>query len=165
MPFENYLDAHPLRGAFVANLLDRLADTLSEQGELLLQEEGLEFPARAVSSVLLIGDRGAISAADIAGALKQPHQLVTQRVDLLIASGIVERFADPDDGRRKVLRLTPKGEDQFKRLQDCLAKADRAFAALFEELECDLPDIAMRAMAALDRSSVLERVQSLQNVP
>ena len=161
----HYLDAHPRRGAFIANMLDRLADLISEQSELLLQDAGLAFPARAVSTVLLIGERGAIAAADIAGALKQPHQLVTQRIDLLIAASVVERLADPADGRRKVLRLTPKGVDQFERLRVCLAQADKVFAALFKELGCDLPAVALSAMASLEQSSVVERTRSLQDAP
>lgn len=165
MPVNNYLDAHPRRGAFVANMLDRLADLISEQSELLLQDAGLAFPARAVSTVLLIGDRGAIAAADIAAALQQPHQLVTQRVDLLIAAGVVERFTDPADARRKVLRLTPKGVDQFERLQVCLAQADRVFAALFKDLGCDLPAVALSAIASLEQSPVVERIRSLQDAP
>lgn len=161
MPKVNYFDAHVLGGAFIANQLDRLADLISEQGELLLQDAGLEFPARTVSCVLLIGERGEISTADIASVLKQPHQLVTQRVEFLITSGIVERFVDPHDGRRKILRLTPSGADQFKRLQECLEKAARAYAGLFEEIECDLPAITRRATEALEHSSVLDRVRAL----
>lgn len=161
MPIENYIDTHAVRGAFVANQLDRLADLISDQGELLLQDAGLEFPARAVSCVLLIGERGEVSTADIANVLKQPHQLVTQRVEFLIASDIVERLVDPRDGRRKILRLTPSGADQFERLQECLANAARVFADLFEELECDLPAITRRVTEALDHNSVLERVRAL----
>ncbi|MEP2987887.1 MAG: hypothetical protein ABJN65_17890 [Parasphingorhabdus sp.] len=161
MPKENYIDSHLLGGAFIANQLDRLANQISEQGELLLQDAGLEFPARTVSCVLLIGERGEISTADIASVLKQPHQLATQRVELLITSKIVERFVDPHDGRRKILRLTPSGADQFERLQESLAEAARAFAGLFEEIECDLPAITRRATEALERSSVLDRIKAL----
>ncbi len=161
MTIESYISTHALRGAFVAYQLEHLADLISEQGELLLEDAGLEFPARTVSSLLLIGEHGEISTADIANILKQPHQLVTQRIELLITSKIIERFVDPNDGRRKILRLTVRGADQFKRLQDCLAKAVRAFAVLFEELECDLPVLTQLATKALNQKSVLERVRAL----
>ena len=161
MSEENYIDAHALRGAFVANQLDRLADLFSEQGELLLQDAGLKFPARTVSCVLLIGERGEISTADIANELSQPHQLVTQRVELLITSGVVERLIDPQDGRRKILRLTRGGVYQYESLQECLEKASRAFAELFKEIKCNLPAVIRRASAALDHSSILERTRVL----
>jgi DNA-binding MarR family transcriptional regulator len=157
---DTYTDNHPLRDAFVANLLGRLADLIVAQGEELLQDADLNFPSRAVSSVLLIGERGKISAADIAEALNLPHQLVTQRIDLLIDLKIVKRVGDPKDGRRKILALTARGAQQFERLKTLLASADRAFKVLFNEIECDLHAVAARAMDALTKHPVLDRVRA-----
>ncbi len=157
-----FVDSDPWREAFVANLLDRLAGQIVEQGDDLLGDAGLIFPSRAVSSVLLIGQRGTISTADIAKTLDQPHQLVSQRIDLLIKFGVVERTDDPGDGRRKLLKLTRRGRDQYRRLQPCLSEATQAFVELFAEIECDLSAIAMRAMSALDRRSILDRVNDMK---
>lgn len=162
MATNTYTDTHPLRGAFVANLLGRLVDMIVAQGEDLLHDAGLDFPSRAASSVLLVGERGNISAADIASALDQPHQLVTQRIELLIDLKIVKRVSDPKDGRRKILALTNKGTQQFMRLQTRLTNADRAFEILFKEIDCDLPAIAARAMDALGKHSILERVMAVE---
>jgi DNA-binding MarR family transcriptional regulator len=162
---ETFTDAHVLRDAFVANLLGRLVDLIVDQGEDLLKDAGLTFPSRAVSCVLLIGERGKISASDIAQELKQPHQLVTQRIELLIELSIVKRVDDPRDGRRKILTLTDKGRQQFKRLQTLLAESDRAFKDLFAEIECDLHAAAKRAMAALVTRPVLDRVRAVGHFP
>lgn len=156
-----FVDKHPWREAFIANLLDRLAGKITEQGEDFLASAGLTFPARAVSSVLLIGEQQRISAADIAKVLDQPHQLVTQRIDLLLKLGIVERMDDPDDGRRKLLKLSLTGRKQFERLQGRLTQATKVFADLFEEIDCDLTNIAIRAMSALDERSIVERANDL----
>lgn len=43
-----------------------------------------------------------------------------------------------------------------------LILAEAAFAALFAEIGCDLPGVAVNAMAALSRSSVQNRVQALE---
>ncbi len=64
MPTENYLQTHALQGAFFANQLDQLAELIVGQGELLLQDAGIQIPSRAVSAALLIGERGSISVAD-----------------------------------------------------------------------------------------------------
>ncbi|WP_339928686.1 MarR family transcriptional regulator [uncultured Brevundimonas sp.] len=157
-----YLDAHPLRAAFAANTLVQLADLISAQGEAMLREAGLDVPARAVSILLMIGERGEMSAADIAGQLQQPHQLVTQRADLLVDLGLIARRSDPGDGRRKILVLTDRGADQFERLTARLARVADVFAALFVEIDCDLAAMARRAIAALDRSPILERLNAGQ---
>jgi DNA-binding MarR family transcriptional regulator len=159
----HFIDCHPLRGAFVANTLERLAGLIMAQGDALLRDAGLDFPSRAASTLLLLSERARVSAADLAKALEQPHQLVTQRVDLLIELGIVSRAGDPGDARRRILVLTAKGKRQFKALQAQLALADAAFAELSSEIGCDLADASRRAIAALGRSSVLERVRALEN--
>lgn len=159
-----FLDSHPLRGAFVANTLERLVSLIVEQGDALLRDAGMDFPSRAASTVLLLGERTRISAADLAKALGQPHQLVTQRVDLLIERGVVSRAGDPGDARRRILVLTSKGKRQFKALKARLSLAEAAFAALSAEIGCDLSDATRSAIAALERSTVLDRVRALQEM-
>jgi DNA-binding MarR family transcriptional regulator len=159
-----FIDAHPLAGAFVANQLERLAALIVAQGDALLQDAGVTFPPRTVSTVLLIGERGRMAVADIAKTLEQPHQLVTQRIELLIELGIVRRIDDPGDGRRKIVVLTAKGSEQHRRLGACLARAKAAFAALFKEIECDLPAAILRTTQALERSPLSTRATAAKRI-
>lgn len=156
----NYQDNHDLANAFVANRLDRLADLIGDQGEEILRDAGIEFPSRAVSTVMLIGERGGVSTADIADALQQPHQLVTQRVEFLIEAGLLNRLPDPSDGRRKILQLTDKGVEQYTTLASRLEKVDQVLVKLFQEVGYDLSHIAMLVIKALARASLLERMNS-----
>jgi DNA-binding MarR family transcriptional regulator len=153
-----YLDAHPLAKAFVANKFDRLAAMIVDQGDELLRDAGIEFPSRAVSLFMLVGEDRQLSVADVAATLGQPHQLVTQRADILIDFGLIERSSDPADGRRKTLILTGKGEAQYAKLEFILSEAANAFDELFREIECDMPAFAMKAMDALGRATLLERI-------
>ena len=155
-----YVDSHPLHGAFVAHKLDRLSDLIVEQGNALLRDAGVEIPSRTVSLLLLIGDKGSFSAADIANTLGQPHQLVTQRIDVLMGLALVERNADPADARRKILSLTAEGGRHYAMLTTLLAKAVTAFAELSDEIGCDLAIMAMKAIDALGRTSLLDRIES-----
>lgn len=82
-------------------------------------------------------------------------------MDLLIQLGIIERVDDPEDGRRKLLRLTPKGRDQFAILSGRLEKAGRAFEALFAEIGCDLPEVTRQVAEALQNKSLLNRMKDL----
>lgn len=158
-----YLDTHRLHGAFVSNKFTRLTDLIATQGEDMLRDANIDVPSRAVSTVLLVGEHGEISAADIANLLQQPHQLVTQRADLLIDLALIKRRSDPRDGRRKILVLTAKGADQFNQLTELMAQVADVFATLFQEIECDLAAMTMRAIAALERTPILERINSRQS--
>lgn len=149
--------AHPWRDAFLANLLERVASRIVEQSEAFLEQAGIIFPPRAVSTVLLLGEEGPKTAADLARVLAQPHQLVTQRLELLFTLGVVSRHDDPADGRRRLVELTPVGEAQFRSLQAALARADAAFSQLFEEIGCNLTLAASKALDALDQRPLVER--------
>jgi DNA-binding MarR family transcriptional regulator len=155
----NPVDSHRLSAAFVANQLERLVEVMVTQGNEMLDAAGIRFPSRAVSTVLFVGENEPTTTADIARALGQPHQLATQRVDLLTGMGIIERISDPDDARRKLLRLTSEGRDQFTVLTGRLEKAGQAFEALFVEIGCDLPDVSHRAADALHKTSLLTRMK------
>lgn len=155
------LDKHPFAAAFVANHMDRLSGLISEQGEVFLRDAGITIPSRTVSAVLLIGERGSVSAADIASVLDQPHQVATQRIDLLIKAGIVDRSPDPHDGRRKVLTLTADGHRQFARLQTRLETAAAAFTQLFDEIGCDMLACIERATGALKSKTLQQRAETL----
>lgn len=160
----SYLNAHPWRAAFLATQLRSLADLISEQGNELLDNAGLSIPSRAVSPVLLIAERGQVSVADIAKELNQPHQLVTQRVEVLLALGLVERLKDPSDQRRKLLILSDKGKQEFLLLEHCLRDAGKVFLALYQEIGCDLPEVAQRVTAALSSRSILSRIKTPDQV-
>jgi DNA-binding MarR family transcriptional regulator len=159
MSDENFIDKHRLGSAFIAYQLERLTELIVAQGNDMLEAAGITFPSRAVSTVLYIGEYQPTSTADIARALGQPHQVATQRVDILIRLGIVERVDDPDDGRRKLLRLTLQGADQFQILTARLAKAGQAFEALFDDIGCDLPSVIQRAADSLLNAPLLSRMK------
>ncbi|MEV7955244.1 MarR family winged helix-turn-helix transcriptional regulator [Streptomyces sp. NPDC088141] len=64
----------------------------------------------ARSKVLQVLDRrGAVRQSVLAQELGQAPRSVTQSVEALEREGLVERAADPDDGRSKLVRLTPAG--------------------------------------------------------
>lgn len=160
MTTKNFRDTHALKGAFLTNTLLRLVDLIALQGDELLQDAGIIIPSRGVSCALLVGDKGQVSASDIAKALEQPHQLATQRIEALISLGLMKRINDPEDGRRKILKLTRKGEGQYQRLKVRLKDIERAFIDLYAEIECDLPDVMARATYALLRTPMLERIKT-----
>jgi DNA-binding MarR family transcriptional regulator len=158
MHASNIMDTHPLSGAFLSNKLLRLVETIADQGEVLLGSAGIAIPPRAISTVLMIGEVEHVTAADIAGALDQPHQLATQRISLLIELGLVTKRPHAHDSRRKVLELTREGQAQYAQMITMLARIRDAMDTLYDELGCDLADIAVRAVKALQDKPLVERV-------
>jgi DNA-binding MarR family transcriptional regulator len=157
MTRSDFLDTHALKSAFLGNMLDRLVELIAQQGDDLMAAANISFPSRAVSTMLLISEQQNLTAADIASVLKQPHQLVTQRIELLLKLGVVVREPDPKDGRRKILVLSTKGTEETARMRRCLADVSGVLKNLQSEIQVDLEVGALKAVNALSERSILER--------
>ena len=66
-------------------------------------------------------DDGAPSTADLAEMLQQTHHAVVELIDRAEAAGLVIRTVDPDDARRRLISLTPRGQE----ILDALTSAHR----------------------------------------
>ena len=60
--------------------------------------------------------RGTASISDLASFLILQHNSTVELVDRLVASGLVLRSTDPDDGRRVLLEVTNLGEELLANL-------------------------------------------------
>lgn len=156
-------DAQDLRRVFLVARLEEVASLLSAQGETTLRDAGVEFPARTAPLMLLLKKAGSMSAADLAKAVQQPHQLVSQRVEALLACKAISRTTDKTDARRKVLKITPKGERQLELLKHRLDLIEVAYAALFDEIGCDVSEVVLKLIDALRHTPLHVRIQSLES--
>ncbi|MEM9618851.1 MAG: helix-turn-helix domain-containing protein [Pseudomonadota bacterium] len=154
----SFIDTHGLSDAFLGYRIGRLFDVVWEQGDEYHRTSGLSFPARANSTIMIISERENVCAADITEELALPHQLIAQRIELLIELGLVVKKPDPDDGRRNILKLTKKGEQEVVLLRRCLADAIRAFNILFDEIGVDLNKVARLATDAFMNKPLSERI-------
>ena len=154
----SFVDSHKFFHAFVGNRLERAVHLMNEQSGRLLSDEAIVLPPQSASCLLFIAENESASAADIAAALDLPHQLVAQRLNPLIERGLVARRADPQDGRRKILRLTRRGKTQFERLKAILRDTNAVYEDLNKELGVDLSALALRLIDSLDREPLEERI-------
>jgi len=87
------------------SLIDQLHAELAERGHPDVR------PAYGFA-MQAIGARGA-TASEIGRRLGVSKQAAGKTVDRLTALGYVERVDDPQDARRKLIRLTPRGVDSL----------------------------------------------------
>ncbi len=116
--------------AFMAHLLRRLYDDFVRAIAQWYPEIGVRAPPRTHSTMLALHQRGPLALTEIAELLRQSHPLVLTWVRQLKALGFVEAEADPNDGRRTILRLTAAGRREFESHE----RSDRLVAAAFERL-------------------------------
>jgi DNA-binding MarR family transcriptional regulator len=108
-------------------------------------EFGLSAPRLSALSVIVF--RGPISMGDLAAAEGVSPPTMTRLVQALEAAGLVERAADPTDGRAVSIRATRTGRallDAGRR------KRIEAVAALLEDLDQDEMKALAGTIAALE---------------
>lgn len=81
----------------------------------LLDEHGLAMDHWRI--VAVVGDRPGLGMGEISELAVVPAASLTRHVDKLVERGIVVRRADPGDGRRSVVALSPRGEEYAARLR------------------------------------------------
>lgn len=92
------------------------------------------FPALEglVHTIDCRGQDGAICVSDLASELHQPLPAVSRAVRQMEQDGLAERFADPADRRRTLVRITPKGYDTC---QQCETALSDYFSSVMARLE------------------------------
>lgn len=96
--------------AFLAHRLRRLSDRMVDQVGAALVREGLSVPARSISTLLLLRNRGPLGPVEIGKELRFSHPLMVRSLRTLEALGLVEAIPDEADQRRRRVKLTGKGE-------------------------------------------------------
>lgn len=136
-----------LRPGFVAHLAERLVDAICTETQHFADAAGIVAPVKTHSALLFLLIRGPASLVEIARHDGQSHQLVASRLAPLEALGLVERFADPNDLRRKPYTLTDTGREEAEKVRAAIAAHAEAQRELARETGFDLVALLDRALA------------------
>jgi DNA-binding MarR family transcriptional regulator/GNAT superfamily N-acetyltransferase len=103
--------------------LRALSDQLFEQGDRVYAEQGFPMKARWFPVLATLRSGEALPVTAIAQRTRLSHPYVIALVRKLAGEGLVEDERDPQDERRRLIRLTAEGRDRVARLApvwDCL---------------------------------------------
>ena len=139
-PAEPPVDMH---AAYVAlereiGLLLRRSRAISSR---LAAELHPELDGAAYGLLALLQDAGPLRASDLVARLGLDKSTVSRQLSTLVGLGLVDREADPEDGRAQVLRPSAEGSVRLARIRD----ARRA------RWETDLADWPVEDVAGLAR--------------
>lgn len=93
--------------------LKRLADRLLEDGRRLYETIDLPLEPSWYALLLLLRDRGALAVTQAAAHLGLSHPSVVESSRRLEKAGLIVGSPDPTDGRRRMLRLSARAEEEM----------------------------------------------------
>src|SRR5437763_981206 len=88
-----------------------------------------DLDGAAYGLLALLQDSGPLRASDLVARLGLDKSTVSRQLASLVALGLVDRTADPDDGRAQVLRPSAEGASR-------LARAERDVGGDLQRLRC-----------------------------
>jgi DNA-binding MarR family transcriptional regulator len=143
---------------FLGKSADALNVLIAQQTEILFQHAGIIIPVKSCSLLSTLATLEPASAADLAQALEQSHQLVLQKIPALIQLKLIRRKNDPADARRKLISLTASGRRQLRLLQNLSPKIKDIYAKLYLELGVNLQTVLSRTVHSLLLRPLIERL-------
>ena len=101
-----------------------------------------ELDGASYGVLALLHDAGPLRASDLVGRLGLDKSTVSRQVSNLVALGLVDRTADPEDGRAQVLTPSSEGATRLVRIRE-------ARRARWEEDLSDWPAADVSTLADL----------------
>ncbi|MEW5722229.1 MAG: MarR family transcriptional regulator [Thermodesulfobacteriota bacterium] len=95
------------------------------QDKLVQQARRLGLPVAEMACLRLFGGQRYLTARDIALKLEVAKSRVTRLIGGLMDKGLAQRVEDPQDGRIKLISLTPAGMEKIRDINLLLEETHR----------------------------------------
>ena len=139
------LDVSPME---VLSRISRLATHLDRARKIAFAEHGLESSDFDVLSALRrAGEPYRLSPGQLVQQTLVTSGTMTNRVDRLVAKGLVDRMPDPDDRRGVHVQLTTSGREAVDGALAALLSSERELLAGLGKRELDTVASALRTLS------------------
>lgn len=140
----------------------RMTETLLCSAEEIYKARGLQFRGRWTSTYQLLYGEGPLAVGQIADRLRLTHPGVIGITDEMIAAAIVASVRDPNDARRRMITLTPRGKRMAPELFDIWTELGRVQHNRFADAGCDIMAVLEEVEDGLiDQSLAAEVLEKL----
>ena len=138
--------------------LRRLSEYFTSEAATIYADYGLGFQPRWYPVFYLVAHQPGISSNEIAEKIGHTHASVSQIVKELVRHGLLTMRTDAHDQRRRLMALTPLGQEMLPQLRAQTDDVRRSMQALLAEADVDLWQALDRLETQLQRQSLRTRV-------
>ena len=149
-----------LGGAALGARLRRLSAAIDADASRVYAAKGIRFEQRWFGVINQLARAGPLSVRELAGLLGITHASISETRQSLEAAGLIASRADPSDGRRRVLTLSPSGEALVAQLQPLWDTFDDAARELDAEAG-GVTEALARLEKALAQRSLHDRIAAI----
>jgi DNA-binding MarR family transcriptional regulator/N-acetylglutamate synthase-like GNAT family acetyltransferase len=141
----------------------RISEKLYVDGDKVYTQFGIDFKASWFSVYYTLITAGKpLTVQELANEIGFTHITVKNVVRELEESGIAKIRANPDDGRSKLISLTPKGKNLLEKLKPVWNQFSRTLEQLLTSGHPDFINIINRIDREAEKVPVLERMKEIE---
>jgi len=105
--------------------------------KVVLQQFGIDIAPHHLMIMKELQESGTLHSSEIGDAISIARPQMTQSIDKLIEMGMVERETNTEDRRKISIRLTQKGQETIKRLDNVMKDSVSAKLIVLSDDELD----------------------------
>ena len=156
---ENLIDE--LGELALGSRLKRLSDTIMREGKKLYTTSNIDFEPSWFPVFYLLSRHAPLGVTEIAEILDVSHPTVINSLRELVKHGLVETMSDENDKRKRLSRLTVKGEGMIPEMQALWNDIAKAFDDLLGRQTHHLLRALEETEQALREKSFYEQVRAI----
>lgn len=137
---------HDYGSLLLGSRLRKVSEALYAGVDEVYRSAGVELPSRCFPILFLLRDHGRLGISELAEKLGQTHPAVSQMSRKLLRHRVVTESPDPQDDRRRLLSLSPRGRSVMARVEPVW----KAIVAAVADLEGKHP--LSKHLTAIDRA-------------
>lgn len=153
------MDFYQSAGTLVlGSRLKRLGEKFLSEVSKVYEAKGIEFDPSWFPIFYLIDENTKMSLREIADQLSVSHSAVSQLTTALIKKDLLFMKKDENDGRRRLIYLTKKGEDLVSKSKPIWVSIQQSMKEVTEQNDCQILRELRVLEASLKEKSLSERV-------
>ncbi len=137
--------------------LKRLSDRVMQDASRTYKYSGYDMQPKWFTLMSLLAEKKEVSINQAALYLGQTQPFISQNSKEMFKAGLVDFNADPDDARRKIMKLSKQGRKKFKQMHKLRESVRLAAESICEETEQNFYQALKQFEKALERKSLFER--------
>ncbi|OEK02399.1 hypothetical protein BFP97_13090 [Roseivirga sp. 4D4] len=144
----------------LATRLKNLSERLARDVAQVYKESAFDFEPRWFAMIYALKEGEELAVTELSAMLKQTHPAVNQVANVLVEKGLAEERKDFSDQRKRLLKLSSKGQQLVKKMTAIWERIKSANDELLNEASGDLLSTLDKVESALDQQSMYERVNA-----